>query len=85
MENFQLILEVLERGPNRIEALGFLNRRIVIGVNAEVLDKDESSAILVGNAVVSGRLPLVGPPLSFDGVEEVSSRNRVNGVAELVV
>ena len=86
MEDFKLVLEVLERGPNGIEALGFLNGGIEIGgVDAEVLDEDESSTVVVGNGAVSGGLPPVGIPLSFDGVEEVSSGNRVNGVAELVV
>uniref|UniRef100_A0A803QSS2 Uncharacterized protein n=1 Tax=Cannabis sativa TaxID=3483 RepID=A0A803QSS2_CANSA len=43
MENFELVLEVLKCDLNGIEALGFPNGRICIGVETEVLDENKTS------------------------------------------
>lgn len=86
MENFKLVLEVLERGPNSIEALGFPNGGIVIVVETKVLDENKTSG--PGNGVVgggSGGLLPIGLSVKLDGAEEVSSGDGVNGVAKLVV
>nr|POF15671.1 hypothetical protein CFP56_35310 [Quercus suber]POF15674.1 hypothetical protein CFP56_35313 [Quercus suber] len=51
MEELELVLEVLERGPNGIETLGFLDGRVVI-VDPEVLDENEPGPAGVLNGVV---------------------------------
>ena len=80
MEELELVLEVLERGPNRIETLGFLDGRVVI-VDPEVLDENESGPTGVLNGVVFEVELLLFVDVvvvlseSFDGVEKVSPRN----------
>ena len=81
MEELELVLEVLERGPNRIETLGFLDGRVVI-VDPEVLDENESGPTGVLNGVVFEvelllfvDVVVVVLSESFDGVEKVSPRN----------
>ena len=82
MEELELVLEVLERGPNRIETLGFLDGRVVI-VDPEVLDKNEPGPTGVLNGVVFevelllfvDVVVVVVLSESFDGVEKVSPRN----------
>lgn len=92
MEKFELVLEVLERGPYGVEAFGLLDGRVVVLVGPEVLHENEpggpaiflNGAVLVAFAAVE-LLDLLGLPQGFDGVEEVSPRNRVDCIAQLVV
>ncbi|KAK9985606.1 hypothetical protein SO802_030557 [Lithocarpus litseifolius] len=51
MEELELVLEVLERSPNRMETLGFLNGRVVI-VDVKVLDENEFDWAGVLNGIV---------------------------------
>ena len=81
MEELELVLEVLERGPNPTETLGFLNGRVVI-VDLEVLDENELGLAGVLNGVVfEVELLLFVVDVvvvlseSFDGVEKVRPRN----------
>lgn len=87
MEKLELVLKVLERGANGIEALGLPYRRVIVVLDSEVLDKDEAGPVLINNGVVCVGVALLigGVPQGLDGVEELSSGNRVNGVAELIV
>jgi len=80
MEELELVLEVLERGPNRIETLGFLDGRVVI-VDREALDENEPGPAGVLDGVVFEVELLLFVDVvvvlseSFDGVEKVSPRN----------
>lgn len=75
MEKLELVLQVLERGPNRIEALGLPNHRVIVVVVSEVLHVDVAASVLINSDVVGVRLLLVGTSQGIDGAEEVSSRN----------
>ena len=83
MEKFELVLEILESGSDSIKTLGLLNCGVTI-VDSKVLDEHEAGPVIFADDVVV-ELLLVGFSEGFDGVKEVSSRNRVNGVAELIV
>ncbi|KAM6540921.1 hypothetical protein CsatB_005368 [Cannabis sativa] len=84
MENFELVLEVLKCSLNGIEALGFPNGEIGIVVETEVLDENKTSVTEKGIVAGGSRgFLLVGVSVSLNGVEEVSSRDGVNGVANL--
>ena len=83
MEKFELVLEILESGSDSIKTLGLLNCGVTI-VDSKVLDEHEAALVIVADDAVE-ELLLVGISEGTDGVKEVSSRNRVNGVAELVV
>ena len=81
MEELELVLEVLERGPNPMETLGFLNGRVII-VDLEVLDENVLGLAGVLNGVVfEVELLLFVVDVvvvlseSFDGVEKVRPRN----------
>ncbi|KAM6548125.1 hypothetical protein CsatB_019801 [Cannabis sativa] len=84
MENFELVLEVFKCSLNGIEALGFSNGGIGIVVETEVLDENKTS--VTGKGIVAGGsrgFLLVRVSVSLNGVEEVSSRDGVNGVGNL--
>ena len=85
MEELELVLEVLERGLNHMETLGFLNGRVVI-VDLKVLNENEPGlAGVLNNVVFEVELLLfvdvvvvvvvVVLSKSFDGVEKVGPRN----------
>lgn len=92
MEEFELVLEVLEGGANGVQALGLEDRHVIV-VDTELLDEDESRPAALSIRIVVRRflLPveakLVGgfPGRILDRIEEMSPGNRVDGVAELVV
>lgn len=91
MEEFELVLEVLEGGANGVQALGLENRHVIV-VDPELLDEDESRPAALAVRVVVPRLllpveaKLVGfPGRILDRIEEMSPGDRVDGVAELVV
>ena len=83
MEELELVLEVLERGLNHMETLGFLNGRVVI-VDLIVLNENEPGlAGVLNNVVFEVELLLFVDVVvvvmvlseSFDGVEKVRPRN----------
>ena len=81
MEELELVLEVLERGPNPMETLGFLNGRVIIA-DLEVLDENVLSLAGVLNGIVfEVELLLFVVDVvvvlseSFDGIEKVRPRN----------
>ena len=81
MEELELVLEVLECGPNPMETLGFLNGRVII-VDLEVLDENVLSLAGVLNGIVfEVELLLFVVDVvvvlseSFDGIEKVRPRN----------
>ena len=93
MEELELVLEVLERGLNHMETLGFLNDWVVI-IDLKVLNENEPGlAGVLNNVVFEVELLLFVDVVvvvmvlseSFDGVVKVRPRNWVDSVAELVV
>lgn len=84
MEELELVLEILESGSDSIKTLGLLNCGVTI-VHSEVFDEDEAGLVIIAADDAVEELLLFGFSEGFDGVKEVSSRNGVNGVTELVV
>ena len=83
MEELELVLEVLERGLNHMETLGFLNGRVVI-IDLKVLDENKPGPADVLNSIVfevelllfvDDVVVVVVLSKSFDKVEKVRLRN----------
>nr|GMC67100.1 uncharacterized protein LOC109165304 [Ipomoea batatas] len=98
MEEFKLVLEVFEGGSDGIEALSFMNRRRVIFlINSKLLHENEAGRLIVlPSGVLVGvgsrsllrtvvEVQIVGLSRLVDGVQEVSSGDGMDGVAELIV
>ena len=86
MEELELVFEVLEGGPDGVEALGFADGGVAVTVvvgGPEVLDENETGRAVIRGGVGKVRWRVVFE--DFDGSEKVGSGDGVNGVAELVV
>lgn len=93
MEELELVFEVLEGGPDGVEALGFADGGVIVivvvigdGERSKVLDENETGGAVIGSGdggVGKVRWRVVFE--DFDGSEKVGSGDGVNGVAELVV
>lgn len=90
MEELELVFEILESGPNSIQALSLLNR-LLIHIDPELLNEHKPRTsfalrIIVGGFPLPLEIEIIGfPGRIFDGVEEMRTRNGVNSVAELIV
>lgn len=73
MEELELVFEVLECGPDAVEAPGLINGSLAIPVlvGRKILDEDEAG----GGFGIEG----------FDGIEEMGSGDVEDGVTQLVV
>ena len=94
MEELELVFEVLEGGPDGVEALGFADGGVIVivvvigdGERSKVLDENETGGAVIGSGdggVGKVRWRVVEFE-GFDGSEKVGSGDGVNGVAELIV
>lgn len=88
MEELELVLKVFKCGPDSIETLSLMNSGFIL-INRKLLNENVTMLYLISIVIISlvrtVTVKVIGLRARLDGIEELSSRNRVNSIAKFIM